>query len=165
MPPASQQAEGAGGKGGRGRARGRGGQQAHTDGHTPQLLLKSPAGSPQDYGCQQNGTSNRTYYDIGAAGTCGIGIEIEMLLLFHFLSSLLFPLFSHSVPPPVAFPSLLSFSPSSLFPLSHPDERLVPSFCFLSASLLPSSLLVFLLPLLPPSDVTCVLTSVFFRAL
>lgn len=49
----------------------RGTQQAHTNGGMPELLLKSPASSPQDYRCQQNSTSNRTYYDIGTTGTCG----------------------------------------------------------------------------------------------
>lgn len=39
----------------------------------PELLLKSPASSPQDYRCQQNCTGNRTYYDIGTTGTCGSG--------------------------------------------------------------------------------------------
>lgn len=51
----------------------RGTQQAHTDGGMPELLLKSPASSPQDYRCQQYCTGYRTYYDIGTTGTCGNG--------------------------------------------------------------------------------------------
>ena len=46
-------------------------QQAHTDRGMPELLLKSPASPPQDYRCHQNRTCDRTYYDIGATGTCG----------------------------------------------------------------------------------------------
>lgn len=42
-------------------------REAQTD--MPELLLKSPASSPQDDGCQQNCTSNRTYDNVGAAGT------------------------------------------------------------------------------------------------
>lgn len=42
----------------------------HTHRRHAELLLKSPASSPQDYRCQQNCTRNRPYYDIGAAGTC-----------------------------------------------------------------------------------------------
>lgn len=92
----------------------RGTQQAHTDGDMPVLLLKSPASSPQDYGCQQNCTSNRTYYNIGAAGTCGIKIKI---LLFPFAFYISFPPFL-STAVPFLCPFLIILSVQTLIVLS-----------------------------------------------
>lgn len=93
----------------------------------PEFLLKSPASSPQDYGCQQNCTSNRTYYNIGAAGTCGIKIKI-----------LLFPSTFY-----ISFPPFLSSAVSFLCPFLITVSIQTKLWSFLYCSFISSSFLHF----------------------
>lgn len=143
----------------------RGTRQAHTDGDMPELLLKSPASSPQDYRCQQNCTSDRTYYDIGAAGTCGIEIEILFNLPFFFSppppsllpTPLLFPfcvpLFSISIV--LSIQTTLALPSLSLFPTLH--FTALHLFCVLYSFFLFPFIEVFLYtPIISPSPTVVV---------